>query len=151
MSAEHRWAVKPVPIERGWLLTIRNCCGGRSYTIDTLRTVQQQNPNAILCWIVGEDSCNTAFLASLASYVGYCNFVVLNDQGRPWDGHCSSPSCITKPVPSAIHPQWPSIEARSADVNFVNGKHVSALLQAGVYGDMIDADVMNISAIIVYT
>ncbi len=29
--------------------------GGRSYTVDTLSTLRSEFPQAVLCWIVGED------------------------------------------------------------------------------------------------
>ena len=40
--------------------------------------------------------CNTTFLASLARLCWtIATLSYLTDQGRPWDGHCSSPLCIT--------------------------------------------------------
>ena len=86
VSAEHRWAMLNSACANRAGLVADNTellRGGRSYTIDTLRTVQQQNPNAILCWIVGEDS-----FATLPSWhrwqamLDYCNFVVLNRPGQ---------------------------------------------------------------------
>ncbi|GIS20582.1 MAG: hypothetical protein CM15mP120_24980 [Pseudomonadota bacterium] len=73
VSAEHRWAMlnSACANRAGWLLTIRNCCEAAD-PIPSTRcepcSSKIQTP-----FYVGSSAkilCNTAFLASLASYVG---------------------------------------------------------------------------------
>ena len=56
--------------------------GGRSYTVDTLSILRSEFPQAVLCWIVGEDS-----FATLTSWRGWenllenCNLIVIPRPG----------------------------------------------------------------------
>ena len=82
---KHRWAMlETVCANNPGLIAddVEVRRGGRSYTVDTLRTLRREFPQAVLCWIVGEDS-----FATLTSWRGWenlledCNLIVIPRPG----------------------------------------------------------------------
>jgi nicotinate-nucleotide adenylyltransferase len=85
----HRWAMlKAVCANRQGLIAddVEVRRGGRSYTVDTLSLLRREFPQAVLCWIVGEDS-----FATLTSWrrwenlLDHCNLVVIPRPGQNID------------------------------------------------------------------
>ena len=82
----HRWSMlKAVCANRQGLVAddVEVRRGGRSFTVDTLSLLQSEFPQAVLCWIVGEDS-----FATLTSWrrwenlLDHCNLVVIPRPGQ---------------------------------------------------------------------
>ena len=82
----HRWSMlKAVCANRQGLIAddVEVRRGGRSFTVDTLSLLQSEFPQAVLCWIVGQDS-----FATLTSWrrweilLDHCNLVVIPRPGQ---------------------------------------------------------------------
>ena len=145
--SEHRWAMlKAACANRAGLVAdnteLRR--GGRSYTIDTLRTFQQQNPNDTLCWIVGEDS-----FATLPSWhrwqdmLDYCNFIVLNRPGQSasWPPQLTA-LCNDHQCPQLDPSRSGQIVKLDLPMLEISSTEIRQCIASGqCVADMIDADV----------
>lgn len=118
--------------------------GGRSFTFDTLQDLRQQNPDTVLCWIVGEDA-----FATLPTWyrwreiLSYCNFIVLNRPGQTaqWtaemaalrDAHECNQLDVSRSG-QIVKLELPMLEMSSTDIRrrLVNGEPVQGLISPDV-------------------